>query len=85
MSDVVVTGHAEQALRLREVQARVGQVSKSTLYAWVQQGNFPAPLKIGPDKGVSVWLASDVDSWLQKQVRTARGESEASRITAGAA
>jgi len=70
MSDVVPL-RSEHALRLRDVQARVGQPSKSTVYQWVQDGKFPPPLKLN---GISVWLLSDVDAWLRQQVRSARHE-----------
>lgn len=43
-------------------------ISRSTLYAWIAAGKFPAPIKLGPR--VSAWRASDVmafidgpDSW----------------------
>ncbi len=69
MSDVIGATNQDQALRLREVQARVGQPSKSTIYAWVQDKKFPPPLKLN---GISVWLATDIDAWLREQIRGAR-------------
>ncbi len=73
MSDAVPL-KSEHALRLRDVQARVGNPSKSTLYSWAQQGKFPRPFKLN---GISVWLASEIDAWLTEQVRSARHELQA--------
>lgn len=47
-----------QALyRLRKVQ-EFFPVSKSTIYSWIDQGKFPAPVKLGPS--TSCWRGSDL-------------------------
>ena len=51
-------------VRLPEVLAIVG-VSKSTLYAWVENGLFPAPVRLGP-RAVA-WRACDVARWLESR------------------
>lgn len=40
--------------------------SRSSLYAAVQKGQFPAPIKIGPR--ASAWLASDIAKWQESCV-----------------
>lgn len=65
MSDAVNVAGDERLVRLREVQSRCGQVSKSTIYSWIKKGSFPAPLKIGA--AVAVWRSTDIDSWLRDQ------------------
>lgn len=40
-------------------------VSKSTLWRWIQQNHFPAPLKLGPN--ISVWRMSEVQAWMDAQ------------------
>ena len=49
-----------QYLRLPTVCARYG-LSRSTLYAWIKQGYFPAPIKLGPR--VSAWAVADLEQW----------------------
>lgn len=52
----------ELLLRLTDVQAVVGGVSRATIYRWVDNGKFPAPLK--PSGGVNLWKRSDIDRWI---------------------
>ncbi len=50
-------------LTRRQVQDRIGGVGTSTLYRWVREGSFPAPLKIG---GKCVrWRSDEIEVWLQ--------------------
>lgn len=49
-------------LRLEEVLAIVG-VSKSALYQWIEEGLFPAPVRVG--KRGSRWRASEVAAWVE--------------------
>lgn len=47
-------------LRLPEVRSRVG-LSRSQIYRLIQDGAFPAPLKIGTQ--ISVWPDDDIVRW----------------------
>jgi len=40
-------------------------ISNSTLYLWVKQDKFPAPIKRG---GSSFWRADQVNSWIEDGV-----------------
>ncbi|WP_443217137.1 helix-turn-helix transcriptional regulator [Seohaeicola sp. 4SK31] len=40
------TDMAERILRRPEVEARTG-LSRSTIYLWIQQGEFPKPVALG--------------------------------------
>lgn len=51
-------------LRLPTVLSTLG-VGKTALYRWVKQGEFPAPVKIGPN--TSGWLRSEVDAWIDER------------------
>lgn len=44
----------------KEVSAMLG-IGRSTLWAWVAQGRFPAPLKIGPR--TSRWSDRVIQQW----------------------
>jgi len=61
--------------RLPVVCKRVG-VTKSTLYRWVDSGQFPAPIKIG-ERAVA-WSSQAVDSWMLDLIANAEKEAAAS-------
>jgi prophage regulatory protein len=53
----------ERILRRPEVEARTG-LSRSTLYAMIQKGSFPAPVRLGiravgwRETAVAEWIAA---------------------------
>ena len=55
------TAPAESLLRLPEVEAVVG-LKKSKIYSLLQEGQFPAPVKLGP-RSVR-WRASAILKWI---------------------
>lgn len=55
-------------LRLPEVLSRVG-LSKSTIYARVAAGSFPASVRLG-EKSVA-WIEADVEAWIQERIAQA--------------
>ena len=60
---------ATKILRLPDVKARTG-LSRSTIYLRISQDQFPKPIPLG---GRAVgWLDSDIESWLEQQIRLAR-------------
>ena len=60
---------ATKILRLPNVKARTG-LSRSTIYLRISQNQFPKPIPLG---GRAVgWLDSDIESWLEQQIRVAR-------------
>ena len=56
-------------LRLPEVKAMTG-LSKSSLYALIREGTFPAPVRLGP-RAVA-WVKSEVRQWAVERVRESR-------------
>lgn len=44
-------------------------LKKSSIYAKVKTGDFPAPIKLGVR---TVWIESDIDSWMDGQIDTDR-------------
>lgn len=42
-------------------------VCRSTMYAMIAAGKFPAPIKLGP-RSVG-WVEQEVDDWLQEQIK----------------
>ena len=57
-------------LRLPQVKEATG-LSKSTIYARIAEGTFPKQIPIGPR--LVVWVESDIQNWIAKQVSAARG------------
>jgi prophage regulatory protein len=60
-------------LRRRQVEAHTG-LSRSTIYARVREGSFPAPISLGA-KAVG-WLQSDIEDWIAERVRSRRNITE---------
>jgi prophage regulatory protein len=56
-------------LRRPQVQQRTG-LSRSTLYQYIKDGEFPASVQLGP-RAVG-WLESDVSGWITARVKLAR-------------
>ena len=61
--------NAPTILRRQQVQQRTG-LSRSTLYQYVKDGEFPAAVQLGP-RAVG-WLESDVSDWISARVKLAR-------------
>lgn len=52
-------------LRLPQVQELCGDVGRSTLYDWMDRGEFPRPVKLGA-RAVA-WRESDILEWLESR------------------
>jgi prophage regulatory protein len=61
-------------IRLPAVMARTG-LSRSTIYQKIQQGCFPAPVKLGPR--ASAWIESEIERWGAELVTKSRAQEEA--------
>lgn len=53
-------------LRRRDVEALVG-VKRSALYKWISQGEFPAPIRLGPQS--VAWRSDELDAWISSRPR----------------
>lgn len=51
-------------LRTKDVLNMLG-ISRTTLYAWMQEGSFPPNIKLG-SRAVG-WRAADIEAWLAKR------------------
>lgn len=58
----------KRLIMLPEVVGKIG-LNKSSIYARVKRGDFPAPIKVGAR---TTWLESEIDSWIDSQVAAAR-------------
>lgn len=55
-----------RVLKLRQVLEITG-LSRSTLYLYIKNRQFPSPIKLGP-KRVG-WIEEEVNSWLGKLIQ----------------
>ena len=67
-------------LRRHEVQSRCS-VSKSTLYALLQNGAFPRPIKLSPNR--VAWLEGEIDDWIAARAGEREPTSFQGRPVAG--
>ncbi len=51
-------------MRRPQVEAATG-LARSTIYKWVKDGQFPAPVKIGVRQ--VGWKSTDVQGWIQSK------------------
>jgi prophage regulatory protein len=70
-------GAAPVILRRPQVEQRTG-LSRSTLYQYIKDGDFPKPVRLGL-RAVG-WLESDISDWIAARVKGARqGNAPAAR------
>ena len=53
----------DRLLKAAEVRALLG-IAESTLFAFIQQGRFPRPVKLG---SASRWPESTVHDWIERK------------------
>lgn len=65
--------NCNKILRLQAVKQLTG-LSRSTIYAYIQQGHFPKQVSLGPR--MVGWSQSDIDSWIQCRIKESSHDSE---------
>lgn len=63
MADTIRQPRHEMCLARRPQVEQLVQLSRSTIYAAVKAGTFPAPVRIGA-RAVA-WRVSEVEQWLE--------------------
>ena len=62
-------------LRIGEVSEWLN-ISRSTIYKWVNDGEFPEPVVLGQDEGkrsATRWREEEVQEWLETRPRGVQG------------
>lgn len=57
-------------LRRNQVEARTG-LSRSSIYAAIAAGTFPAPISLLGGKSVG-WLEHEIQSWISSRIKASR-------------
>jgi prophage regulatory protein len=57
-------------LRRKQVETRTG-LSRSTIYARIAEGTFPAPINLCGGRAVG-WIESEIDTWLRSRIEASR-------------
>lgn len=52
-------------LRRKQVEDKTG-LSRSTIYLYIQEGNFPKPINLGA-RAVG-WLENEIEAWLSERI-----------------
>ena len=64
-------GPSCRVLRKREVLARLGGITDTTLWRWRKEGDFPEPVLLNPNARNPhvAWLEAEVDEWIASRPR----------------
>lgn len=54
-------------IRLPETLARTA-ISRTRLYVLVAQGEFPQPVKLGPNARAIAFSSDEVDAWIEERL-----------------
>lgn len=55
---------ANRILGIRQLEEMLG-ITRTTIYRWQRDGNFPAPLKLG--QRANRWREDEILNWLAEQ------------------
>lgn len=58
---------------LKQVCHAVG-FKKTTIYKWMNAGNFPKPVKVGSSVR---WVSGEVEAWIEEKITASRREPKA--------
>ncbi len=62
--EVVKNTNEKTLLRMKHLTEKLS-LSKSTIWLWIRNNEFPKPNKIN---GVSVWKKDTIDQWINKNI-----------------
>jgi prophage regulatory protein len=62
-------------LRRPDVEKRTG-LSRSSIYAYMEKGEFPKPIKLGTEGGTVGWLEHEINAWIHDAIERTRGKTE---------
>lgn len=57
-------------IRIKQVIHKTGK-SRSSIYAAIKEGTFPAPISLGP-RSVG-WIEAEINAWIESRITESRG------------
>jgi prophage regulatory protein len=69
-------------LNLRQVQAKIGGITRTTIWRWVRAGQFPAPVALGAQR--IAWREDVIDKWIATRPIAAAHAGHAARAAMAA-
>jgi prophage regulatory protein len=72
------SGNPTCFLRLPQVKQRTG-LSRSSIYAKISLGEFPAPVLLG--RRAVAWIDAEIDDWIGDRVKASRGVLATDEVT----
>lgn len=67
-------GVGDRLLPWRDVRARVGDLSRATVWNLRRLGQFPQPVRVS--RGRVAWRESDIDAWVASRTSVAVNANE---------
>lgn len=64
----------ENFLRLKDVINRTGGLTKGSIYHYMKKGVFPKNISLSSK--IVVWLESEIDNWIDKQIYNNRNKGD---------
>jgi prophage regulatory protein len=71
------SGNPIRLIRLPQVKQRTGY-SRSSIYAKISLGEFPAPVNLGA-RAVA-WIDTEIDEWISHRVKASRGGTRTDEV-----
>ena len=61
---------SDKYIKIGEI-AKILNVSRTTIYRWMEEGSFPKPVHFGEARKNSTirWIQEEVEEWLKKRPR----------------
>tara|TARA_R100000773_G_C4155247_1_gene75489 strand:- start:158 stop:367 length:210 start_codon:yes stop_codon:yes gene_type:complete len=61
---------SDKYIKIGEI-AKILNVSRTTIYRWMEEGSFPKPVHFGDARKNSTirWIQEEVEDWLKKRPR----------------
>ena len=59
---------SDRLLRINQVRAKLGGISRATLWRMRRRPDFPAAIEVSP--GLQLFRESEIDSFVERQQRT---------------
>lgn len=77
MGDIIKNAPERRMLRRPQVEAKVG-LQRSTIYQYILEGRFPAPIHLG-NRAVG-WDSIAIDEWIKERIDQSNSDRQMAEI-----